>query len=263
MSRGHLQRLPEEPPPGRRDRQEARLRDQSLRVLPRTRQQARRIHVRRRYPQPAKLKPAADRQALPHLPSEPAHPRGTHQQQSCQEPGELRRAAIRFTRTDRTAWWRASRRKSTSSAPSATPTSGPASSGLTNTACRKARCRASIATIPHGSFLPRAMIQTANANEPGCFKCHGDKRGPFVFEHAPVQTGRLRDLPRAARLGQPAHADARPGALRLPGVPCQSAGSHRAGQRHARQPSLRRCTICAARVSRTAPSAIRRCMDPM
>ena len=39
----------------------------------------------------------------------------------------------------------------------------------------------------NGSFLPRAMIQTVNANEPGCFKCHGDKRGPFVFEHAPVK----------------------------------------------------------------------------
>ncbi|HYW44728.1 MAG TPA: DmsE family decaheme c-type cytochrome [Bryobacteraceae bacterium] len=39
---------------------------------------------------------------------------------------------------------------------------------------------------PHGSLLPRS-IQTANANEPGCFKCHGDKRGPFVFEHAPMR----------------------------------------------------------------------------
>lgn len=39
---------------------------------------------------------------------------------------------------------------------------------------------------PHGSVLPQS-IQTANANEPGCFKCHGDKRGPFTFPHAPVQ----------------------------------------------------------------------------
>lgn len=39
---------------------------------------------------------------------------------------------------------------------------------------------------PHGSFLPRSM-QTVSANEPGCLKCHGDKRGPFVFEHAPVR----------------------------------------------------------------------------
>jgi DmsE family decaheme c-type cytochrome len=39
---------------------------------------------------------------------------------------------------------------------------------------------------PHGSILP-AMLQTFAANEPGCFKCHGDKRGPFTFEHAPVR----------------------------------------------------------------------------
>jgi DmsE family decaheme c-type cytochrome len=25
------------------------------------------------------------------------------------------------------------------------------------------------------------------ANEPSCFRCHGDKRGPFTFEHAPVR----------------------------------------------------------------------------
>lgn len=39
---------------------------------------------------------------------------------------------------------------------------------------------------PHGSFLPR-NVRTVSANEPGCLKCHGDKRGPFVFEHAPVR----------------------------------------------------------------------------
>ena len=39
---------------------------------------------------------------------------------------------------------------------------------------------------PHGSFRP-GMMQTFAANEPGCFRCHGDKRGPFTFEHAPVR----------------------------------------------------------------------------
>jgi DmsE family decaheme c-type cytochrome len=39
---------------------------------------------------------------------------------------------------------------------------------------------------PHGSFLPR-LIQTVSANEPGCFKCHGDKAGPFTYEHPPVR----------------------------------------------------------------------------
>lgn len=39
---------------------------------------------------------------------------------------------------------------------------------------------------PHGSIRP-AMTQTYDANEPGCLKCHGDKRGPFTFEHGPVR----------------------------------------------------------------------------
>ncbi len=39
---------------------------------------------------------------------------------------------------------------------------------------------------PHGSTRP-AMMQAFGANEPGCFKCHGDKRGPFTFEHAVVR----------------------------------------------------------------------------
>ncbi len=39
---------------------------------------------------------------------------------------------------------------------------------------------------PHGTLLARSL-QTARANEPGCGKCHGDKAGPFPFEHAPVK----------------------------------------------------------------------------
>lgn len=39
---------------------------------------------------------------------------------------------------------------------------------------------------PHGNIRP-AMMQTFAANEPGCFHCHGDKRGPFTFEHGPVR----------------------------------------------------------------------------
>lgn len=39
---------------------------------------------------------------------------------------------------------------------------------------------------PHGTLLPRS-INTVSANEPGCFQCHGDKRGPFAYEHAPMR----------------------------------------------------------------------------
>ena len=31
------------------------------------------------------------------------------------------------------------------------------------------------------------MGQVFAANEAGCYKCHGDKRGPFTFDHAPVR----------------------------------------------------------------------------
>jgi len=39
---------------------------------------------------------------------------------------------------------------------------------------------------PHGA-LQRASLQTYAANEPGCFNCHGNLRGPFTFEHTPVR----------------------------------------------------------------------------
>lgn len=39
---------------------------------------------------------------------------------------------------------------------------------------------------PHASFLGRNMRLTGG-HEPGCFSCHADKRGPFVYEHAPVK----------------------------------------------------------------------------
>jgi DmsE family decaheme c-type cytochrome len=39
---------------------------------------------------------------------------------------------------------------------------------------------------PHGTIRP-PMLQSFAAAEPGCFTCHGDKRGPFTFEHAAVK----------------------------------------------------------------------------
>lgn len=39
---------------------------------------------------------------------------------------------------------------------------------------------------PHGGFRP-GMMRNVAANEPGCFRCHTEKRGPFTFEHAPVR----------------------------------------------------------------------------
>ncbi len=39
---------------------------------------------------------------------------------------------------------------------------------------------------PHGSTRER-MVRTTLANDGSCFKCHGEKRGPFTFEHSPVR----------------------------------------------------------------------------
>ncbi len=40
---------------------------------------------------------------------------------------------------------------------------------------------------PHGSFLAR-QVRTFASNEPGCFKCHANLRGPFTYEHSPMRT---------------------------------------------------------------------------
>jgi DmsE family decaheme c-type cytochrome len=47
---------------------------------------------------------------------------------------------------------------------------------------------------PHGTFPPTwrmsqrpKMVSQAQANEEACLKCHGEKRGPFAFEHPPVR----------------------------------------------------------------------------
>jgi predicted CXXCH cytochrome family protein len=42
---------------------------------------------------------------------------------------------------------------------------------------------------PHGTSRPFGLNSTARTTnaEPGCFRCHADKRGPFAFEHAPIR----------------------------------------------------------------------------
>jgi predicted CXXCH cytochrome family protein len=40
---------------------------------------------------------------------------------------------------------------------------------------------------PHGGFEAKQARLSAGADA-GCIKCHSDKQGPFVFEHAPLKT---------------------------------------------------------------------------
>ena len=109
---------------------------------------------------------------------------------------------------------------------------------------------------PHGSIL-RASAQSYAVNEPGCFRCHGNLRGPFTFEHAPV---RLEAAALAmSRTGPPTRAcwpapmSASYAWSATPISPPRRAPS-RIPPRSAE--SLRRFTTCSARSFKTAPSAI-------
>ena len=108
---------------------------------------------------------------------------------------------------------------------------------------------------PHGSTRP-AMTQTFAANEPGCFNCHGDKRGPFTFEHAPVR------FEGCATCHEP-HGSANPRMLArqdlrspVPGVPRQSAGGEHHGHDRSCAAVVPRSAFADA--TRTARCAIRR-----
>ena len=108
---------------------------------------------------------------------------------------------------------------------------------------------------PHGSLLSQS-IQTVSANEPGCLKCHGDKRGPFAFEHAPVR------LEGCTASHQP-HGSANPRMLarhevflqclechsNLPAVtPAATLGGIPPSFHDLRSPRFRNCTICHVKV---------------
>jgi DmsE family decaheme c-type cytochrome len=109
---------------------------------------------------------------------------------------------------------------------------------------------------PHGSVLPKS-IQTFASNERGCFKCHGDKRGPFTFEHAPVK------LEGCGACHEP-HGSANPRMLvrqevRLVCLECHSnlpvpnpsnlaIGVTPPALHDLRSPRFRNCTICHSKV---------------
>jgi DmsE family decaheme c-type cytochrome len=107
---------------------------------------------------------------------------------------------------------------------------------------------------PHGSLLPRS-VRTVMGNEPGCIKCHGDKRGPFTFEHAPVK------LEGCSTCHEP-HGSANPRMLtrhevrnvclechaNLPVPNRQTMGVVPPAFHDLRSPRFRNCTICHQKI---------------
>lgn len=105
---------------------------------------------------------------------------------------------------------------------------------------------------PHGSLLPRS-VRPVSANEPGCFKCHGDRFGPFTYEHPPVRlegcwachephgsaNPRLLTRPEQRLLCLECHANI--GVARtLGGIP--------PALHDLRSPRFRNCTICHTKI---------------
>ena len=91
---------------------------------------------------------------------------------------------------------------------------------------RRASCSAPIATtrtdlpLPLGGMADRPHnTEQAQANEEPCLKCHIDKRGPFVFEHAAVRIDGCETchMPHGSTNAQAAEASG--GLHAVPGVP--------------------------------------------
>jgi DmsE family decaheme c-type cytochrome len=114
---------------------------------------------------------------------------------------------------------------------------------------------------PHGPLAKSAGMATMGkgfaANEPSCFGCHGDKRGPFTFDHAPMR------LEGCGACHEP-HGSANPRALaqhdvRLVCLECHSnlpAPNNKTGAmgvvppafHDLRSPRYQNCTVCHQKI---------------
>jgi len=103
---------------------------------------------------------------------------------------------------------------------------------------------------PHGTPLARS-VSLAVGTEQGCLKCHGDKRGPFTYEHVPVR------MEGCASCHEP-HGSANPRMLTRPSVQqlcleCHSAVGTAAGGippafHDLRSARYRSCTTCHVKI---------------
>jgi DmsE family decaheme c-type cytochrome len=116
---------------------------------------------------------------------------------------------------------------------------------------------------PHGAGAPvwkmgvrPRMVQAALQNEQPCMKCHVDKRGPFLFEHAAVRVdgceschaphgstnARLLRRPAVFTLCLECHTGSGSFGRQADGIPTQSASHNMASPRY------RNCTTCHIRI---------------
>ena len=115
---------------------------------------------------------------------------------------------------------------------------------------------------PHGAFAPTwsmgqrpRMVEQSVTNDPPCIKCHADKRGPFVYEHAPVRVegcetchnphgsmnAKLLRRPVVFTLCLECHNGSGSG-IRNQGVPLQTS------RHNVLDPKFQKCTACHVRI---------------
>jgi DmsE family decaheme c-type cytochrome len=101
------------------------------------------------------------------------------------------------------------------------------------------------------------MVSQSFGNDLPCLKCHSDKRGPFVFEHAPVRVEgcptchnphgstnpRLLARPAVFTMCLECHNSVMGFGLRGEGIPNPGAGFHNIAE-----PRFQNCVTCHVRI---------------
>lgn len=107
---------------------------------------------------------------------------------------------------------------------------------------------------PHGS-VRTSMVQTFASNDVGCLKCHGDKRGPFTYEHAPMREEGCGACHEAHGSSNPrllARQEVRFTCLEchsnIPGVAQEKAGVVPPAFHDLRSPRYQNCTVCHQKI---------------
>ena len=184
MPRRHLQRHRQKPAPPGRHREEVGFGRTCMRVLPRPRPKTRRHGGCHPNPQPGEAHRRSHRSHLPHVPPESANAHWALAKQPRQ-----RRGRLHYLPRDSCERWR--------QVGSSAGRSQRAVLGLPSQVWAQFQ-QPNHHKLPEGSMTcldyhnPHGtsrsfMVRTFAANEPACFTCHGDKRGPFTFEHAAVR----------------------------------------------------------------------------